>query len=1049
MLHTFLDFELDEELCELRCQGQAVATQGRVLDLIALLLRSRDRVVSRDELMDTLWQGNVVSDAAISQVIMLARKALGDEGESQRVIKTVRGRGIRFVAPVQSAERAIAEASALPEARETELPTSALASPHVLEPLRDEPLLGRSSELRALLARLGRAELGRGSLVLVEGEPGVGKTTLAEQLASAAEERGFEVIWGRAWEGGGAPPFWPWIQVLRAIAQREGSEQLHEWLGSGGAELLPLLPELASASAYAERGAAGAAWRSEALSQDLDGARARFRQFDVLSRMLRHLCSRAADGSAQRRRPWLILLDDLHAADEASVQLVRFLMPDLGDLGLLLVGTYRGLECGGREALTALVDGNSHDNTIHLRGLSPSDVAELLTRKLGKPVSSRVSQALHDLSAGNPLLLAELCGRISHEQPEALLELEHLADFALPERIAGAVRKHLTELPSETRGALSAASALGREFSQPLLAEVLACSEPQLLEQLLPALRRGVLRPAGAAGRLTFSHVLVCNAVYAELLPQRRLELHRRIGELLERSEAPGRLPLHELAHHFYLAASDGPRAKALDYAQRAAEQACSVMAHELGAALYDRALALAELEHADDAHMHTLLCAAGTAWYRSGDIERSSVRYDRAAQLSRSAGDFERYAEAVVMCGCALRSVMLHETARQQRNREALALLPAGDTPLRARLLAISGLGLCTADTLAERQATTLAAVDMARRLGDSEVLLWTLNARHFVLWGAAPPEELLSIAREIVELARRTDNCEVLLDGLLWCGYDYAELGDAIAMRRVRDEYLAVVERYMSPWHRYMALGSDTLEAWVYGDLKRARELSARMWALGQQVQDRLAETFQALRLMLFDLQQDTAGPCAPSPFAMIEAPACVAAPYRPFWALSWAARGYLEAARNMLKQTLAHEHELLDSMRGSVLALMAEVSVLLNEREAAQRVYQLLLPLAGRHLLLQACVYLGPVDHYLGLVASYLGRSDAASAHFERALVGVMSPSMAAHTQYEQGRCLARTATGRESGRALLVLADEHAERFGLVRLRGQVGRALAEL
>src|SRR4051812_34888255 len=105
MLHTFLDFELDEELCELRSQGQAIAMQSRVFDMIVYLLGARDRVVSKDELMDALWGGNVVSDAAISQVIMLARKALRDEGESQRVIKTMRGRGVRFVAEVESRTR--------------------------------------------------------------------------------------------------------------------------------------------------------------------------------------------------------------------------------------------------------------------------------------------------------------------------------------------------------------------------------------------------------------------------------------------------------------------------------------------------------------------------------------------------------------------------------------------------------------------------------------------------------------------------------------------------------------------------------------------------------------------------------------------------------------------------------------------------------------------------------------------------------------------------------------------------------------------------------
>lgn len=1022
MLHTFLDFELDEELCELRAQGQPVATQGRVLDLIAYLLRARDRVVSRDELMDALWQGNVVSDAAISQVIMLARKALGDEGESQRVIKTVRGRGIRFVAPVESRARAVAVRTGTPSPA-VSLP---LAAPEVVDCAVREPLLGRSQELRALLARLGRAELGHGSLVLIEGEPGVGKTTLAEQLSAAAQQRGFEVIWGRAWEGGGAPPFWPWIQVLRAIAQREGEGRLSEWLGSGGAELLPLLP-----------GFSGPTPRLEALSQDLDGARARFRQFDVVSRMLRHLCARGPEGG-ERRRPWLILLDDLHAADDASVQLVRFLMPDLGDLGLLLVGTYRGLESKGHAALSGLTE-SCADNTLHLRGLARNEVAELLSRKLGKPASGRLVTALHELSAGNPLLLAELSSRFEHEREEPLLELSQLADFALPERIASAVRRHLTELPDETRAALSAASALGREFALPLLARLLGATETQLIEQLTPALRRGVLRPAGSAGRLLFSHVLVANAVYAELLPQQRILLHQRIGELLENGEAPQRLPLHELAHHFYLAAADG-RPKALVYTRRAAEQACAVMAHESGAALYDRALALAELSHVDYRQLHELLCHAGTAWYRSGDLERAEQRFDRAAALARAEGDVERLAEAIMLCGCALRGVMLHDTARQEQQREALRRLPPGDSSVRARLLSISTLGRRSLDTLAERQTATLTAVDMARRLGDPEVLLWCLNARHFVLWGAAPPEEMMQVAAEMAELAERTQNSEVMLDALLWRGYDYAELGDVVAMRRTREEFAVAVERYGSPWHRYMARGADTLEAAVYGDLTRARELSAQTLALGCKVQDRLAETFHAMRCMFLDLLEGTLGSAAPSPFALAEAPNFVSADYRPFWALSWAERGYTEAARNTLHQVLANERALLDSLRRPIFALMAEVSVLLGERDAAEQLYRLLLPDAQRHLLLQACVYLGPVDYYLGRLASSLGMDEAAITHLERALRTTMSPTNAAHTQYELARVLGRQpdADLRARAASMQELALEQAERFGLQRL-----------
>ncbi|MDB4973557.1 MAG: transcriptional regulator [Myxococcaceae bacterium] len=1009
MLHTFLDFELDEELSELRSQGQVIAAQSRVFDMIVYLLRARDRVVRRDELMDALWQGNVVSDAAISQVIMLARKAVRDEGESQRVIKTLRGRGIRFVADVQS------------RSREAEPRLSMRPAPELVEPSAPDPLLGRAAELSMLSGRLARAELGRGGLVLIEGDPGMGKTSLAEALAATAQRRGFEVVWGRAWEDGGAPPFWPWIQVLRAIGQREGPEQVRKWLGTSAAELMPLLPELGSSAGS----------RSEAL--ELDGARARFRQFDVLSRLLRHLCGR---DESSPRRPWLIILDDLHAADDASVQLVRFLMPELGELGLLVVATYRGLERKG--ALATLAE-SCGDHTLQLRGLGSAEVHALLERKLGRPASGRVASTLHELSAGNPLLLGELCRRADDLEGEPLLDLGQLADFALPERIAGAVRRHLSELPDATREALSAASALGRELSQPLLAELLDCAEPELLARLSPAMQRGVLRPARARGHLLFSHALVCNAIYSEISPARRLALHREIGELLERDARARQPPLHELAHHFFLAAADGCRGKALRYAVLAAEQANQVMGHEVSAALYDRAVSLAELEHVEAAQLHDLLCRAGAAWSDSGDSERGVTRFDRAAALARAAHDPVRYAEATLMSCSALRAVVQHDAGRQAQLREALSELPEGDSLVRARLLAISDLGLRATDSLRRRQASTRAGVEMARRLGDPEVLLWTLNATHLVLWGAAPPEEMIIVAREMIALAQRAGYREVLLDALLWLGCDYAELGDLVNMRRVREDFAAAAEGHNSPLHRYMLICTELLEAVSYGDVARARELSGRARTLGIRLQDPLAETFHALQVLFLDYQEGKRFPPASSPFQHVETPACVTPHYRAFWALTWADAGYREVARNLLVQTLAQQDSLLDPLRRPVLAVLAQACVLLDERAAAEQIYRALQPEAGRHLILQACIYLGSVDHYLGILAGFLGHAAAASEHFEHALSGAMTPPSMVQTQLEYGCMLASTGglESRQRARQLLAPVEQNGRTLGMLR------------
>ena len=448
MVYNFLDFQLDEELFELRCRGEPVATQARVFELIAYLLQHRSRVVTREELVQALWKGVVVTDTAISQAVMLARKALRDEGDAQRIIKTVRGRGFRFIAPVEASNAAPAPAE--------------VRIPETYEPVAtcETTLLDRSQELAELSRQFEQALRGRGNLVLLGGEPGIGKTSLVGEFARCASARGADVLWGRAWEDQGAPPFWPWIQVLRALSRSAGLQHIRAALGRDLHVLVPLLPELANA-ADAQPG------------PELDGPRARFRQFDAIACLLRAIAT-----PAPKR---VIIFDDLHAADEASVQLLRFLLPELPELGMLFVATFRDLELVPGSALATLVDGCTGSTPqLHLRGLRAPAAAALLERTLGRALPERDVGELHALSAGNPLLLAALGQRYESSGRE----LSELAAHPLPARMASAVRRHLAELPEETRSLLSAASVLGREVSVPLLARLRACSEAQLLELL-------------------------------------------------------------------------------------------------------------------------------------------------------------------------------------------------------------------------------------------------------------------------------------------------------------------------------------------------------------------------------------------------------------------------------------------------------------------------------------------------------------------------------------------------------------------------------------
>ncbi|HKU38871.1 MAG TPA: AAA family ATPase [Polyangiales bacterium] len=985
MIYRFLGFELDETQVELRFDGRPITVQARVFALIAYLLRHRERVVPKDELVRELWKANALSDTAISQVVMLARKALRDEGENQRIIRTLRGRGFRFIAAADVQSPQLVAAVPTPQ---------------------QEQLIGRSAELQELERRVAALHSGRGGLALIEGEPGVGKTTLADALAARVALAGVDVQWGRAWEEGGAPPFWPWIQVLRGLRESDGEAALRRCMGRSVHELTALLPELATTP--------------DDAVVEADRARAHFRLFDAMAGLLR------ACGAA---RPRLIVLEDLHAVDEASVQMLRFLAPDLEQCAVLVVGTFRDFALQRQPLLAQLAEGRR----LRLGGLPESDVARWLERALGRSPEAELTRTLHELSDGNPLLLAELYRRVQPDRPEQLAALRALSNESLPERILRAVRSHLDELPEATLRALSTASALGREFALSVLAPLCECSEPELLGLLAPALQRAVVRQGSGPELLIFSHAMVRQAVYANLPHDQRLDLHRRIAELLVRSHAPERAPLYEIAHHYGLAAAAGCRRQALQYARAAAAHAHSMRAYEVAAELYDRACALAESEAADGATLHELLCSAAEAWYRVGELQRCAARFERAATLARAEQQAERFAMAVLGWASGLRGAMLYDRHLQAHLQEALDMLPEGDCVGRAGLLSTRAINLRAPGTSAERDAASRAAVEMARRLGDDAALQWVLNGRHLATWGAAHPRELLELTGEMIALARKTGDHEVLLDALIWRIADYAELGDILAAQRARGEYAFEVERVGSPFHRYMLLTVDGLIAHELGDFEGARLLSLRTRDWGVRLREPFAEAFFAIR----ELFRGAELGCVPEELS--EPPSCVPADFRPLWMLAWAIHGKRVDAERCVVQSLTHEAAglVLDAVRRPLLCVMAEVCARLSHRELAARVYPLLAPLSGLHAHLQAGVHIGPINFYLGRLAATCSQHEAASVHFEQALLEseYLMPTLA-RTEYEFGRMLAAAANPR--GRELLAAARSHAEQLGLTVL-----------
>jgi tetratricopeptide (TPR) repeat protein len=380
----------------------------------------------------------------------------------------------------------------------------------------------------------------------------------------------------------------------------------------------------------------------------------------------------------------------------------------------------------------------------------------------------------------------------------------------------------------------------------------------------------------------------------------------------------------------------------------------------------------------------------------------------------------------------------MLYDRGMLGQLQEALSMLPQGDSALRAGLLATCAINSRSLATLAEREAASRAALEMAQRLNDDVTLQWVLNARHLALWGSADPSEMLDLTSQMIQLGRRTGDDELVLDACLWRISDHREAGDIQAAERDREEYAYEVERVGSPWHRYMLYTVDCFHAQEQGDFARSRATSRRVLEWGQRLREPLAEGFHAVRELFLQIDEGLVhgDPARCSAPCISEPPDGVPADYRPLWALAWAIQGRRADAERCVSQLLAQDASqlVLDSMRRALLSAMGEVCALLGDREQAARIYPLLAPSAGLHVVLQAGVCLGPVDHYLGRLACTLSQLEAAEAHFEQALLESCGSLPAlTRTQYAFGRMLADA--GNRRGSELLREARARAERLGM--------------
>ncbi|GAA4783877.1 AAA family ATPase [Actinomycetospora chlora] len=791
-------------------------------------------------------------------------------------------------------------------------------------------LIGRDREEARLRQRVDEAADGHGRLVLLAGEPGVGKSSLARIAVEHARASGHVAAWGRCLETDGAPPFWPWIQVFRSFARTAGSER---W----------------TTALEALTGAAP------------DGDR--FRLFDTVTELL-------ADAAAAR--PAVLVFDDLHRADEASLALLRFAVTTTLDQPVLCVGTYRDGEVPADHPVAALV-GEAGADVLRLAGLSREGTAAFV-RAVADRATDLDVDLLHDRTGGNPFFLGEVL-RLGDAE-------------AVPVSAEAAIRTHVERLPADTREALGEAAVLGREVVPSLLAAMRGTGTEDVAAALAPAVRGGLLTPpAGRTAYYRFGHVLVQQALYQQIPPAQRVVLHARaLAALAPFADEPAYAAV--IAHHA-VQAIDSPaaRARARDLAERASDRAAATTAHGTAADWARQALALVE---PGDPARGGLLIKLGRASGRAGDLTEARRALDEAWELAARAGSDAAMAAAALELGDQVLSAGTVDVALVRTFERTLARRPddavtVTDVELRARLAA----ELYWSPALERSRALARQAVDDARTLGDPHCLAGALAARQYVMRGPDDLHERLAVGRELLDLARSLDDEDLELGARRMLVPDRLQHDLAAADAEI-DGLAALARRSNRPLVRWYRQVFRATRAAMDGDLDGALDEVGRAEGEGRRLGVQPAGLYAAAQRFLL-LRQ--AGRIAEVEDAVREQVARwpVLVTFRCQLALLLAETGRTAEAHAALDGLVADRCAVLrrDSLWLGSIGILAESAARLGHAEHAATLHDLLAPYRGGIAYLGVVAWWGAVDHYLGLTCATTGRHAEAAEHFAAAL------------------------------------------------------------
>ena len=464
----------------------------------------------------------------------------------------------------------------------TVISSSAEGEANVLDGVASGIFVGRQREMGDLKAALEDVLSGRGKMVTLVGEPGIGKTRTSQELATYAGLRGAKVLWGRCYEEQGVPPYWPWVQAIRTYVRDEEPQKLSTEMGAGAADISEVVPDVRTQLPGLPQ------------SPQLEPEQARFRLFDAITAFLH---------SASQSRPLVVVLDDLHWADKPSLLLLQFIAREIGNSRLMIVGTYRDMELSRQHPLSESLGELTRERAFQrvlLRGLSQEDVARFVEVAAGVDPDQGLVNAVYTQTEGNPLFVTEVVRLLVQEgqlnQASNLNTTGRQTDswaVRIPEGVREVIGRRLNKLTERCNETLTVASIVGREFEFDQLKTLVDnLSDDMLLDVLEEALAARVIEEMpDSIGRYQFTHALLQETLMDELSLTRRVRLHARIAESLEALYGDqDKQHATELVFHFEQAQAMLGTEKLIKYSVIAGKAALNTFAFEEGRSHFERA---------------------------------------------------------------------------------------------------------------------------------------------------------------------------------------------------------------------------------------------------------------------------------------------------------------------------------------------------------------------------------------------------------------------------------------------------------------------------